>query len=123
MARWENAPGQGGITTQGDSFAELDAMITDAVNGFFEPAERPQRLRLHFVEDPIVALAPSGNLPDWLNTGDSSVLAGFPIPYSCRYFSATDLLRTFLSLESLPDPTLQPARAELLRTDSNLLTS
>ena len=57
VARWDDAPGQGGITTQGDSFAELDVMIADAVNGFFDPAERPQRVRLHFVEDPIVALA------------------------------------------------------------------
>ena len=57
VARWDDAPGRGGITTQGDSFAELDVMIADAVNGFFDPAERPQRVRLHFVEDPIVALA------------------------------------------------------------------
>ncbi len=57
VARWDDAPGKGGITTQGDSFAELDAMIADAVNGFFEPADRPQRARLHFVEDPVVALA------------------------------------------------------------------
>ena len=55
VARWDDAPG-GGITTQGDSFAELDAMIADAVNGYFEPAERPQRVRVHFVEDPLVSL-------------------------------------------------------------------
>ncbi|MCI0747365.1 MAG: hypothetical protein L0Y58_18320 [Verrucomicrobia subdivision 3 bacterium] len=36
---------------------ELDAMIADAVNGYFEPSERPQRVRLHFLEDPVVALA------------------------------------------------------------------
>ncbi|MGO9585964.1 MAG: hypothetical protein ACLP2Y_07210 [Limisphaerales bacterium] len=30
VARWD-APRGGGITTQGDSFAELDAMIADAV--------------------------------------------------------------------------------------------
>jgi len=56
VARWDDAPGKGGITTQGDSFAELDIMVADAVDGFFEPAERPQRVRLHFVEDLIVAL-------------------------------------------------------------------
>ena len=33
VARWDDAPGKGGITTQGDSFAELEAMIADAVNG------------------------------------------------------------------------------------------
>jgi hypothetical protein len=31
-------------------------MIADAVNGYFEPAERPQRVRLHFAKDPVVAL-------------------------------------------------------------------
>ena len=56
VARWD-APGGGGITTQGDSFAELDAMIADAVDGYFEPDQRPQRVRLHFVEDPILAIA------------------------------------------------------------------
>jgi len=48
---------KGGITTQGDSFAELDGMVADPVNGYFEPSERPQRVRLHFAEDPVVALA------------------------------------------------------------------
>lgn len=57
VARWDDALDKGGITTQGDSFAELDAMIADAVSGYFEPAERPRRVRLHFVEDPLVALA------------------------------------------------------------------
>lgn len=43
VARWDDAPGKGGITTQGDSFAELDAMVADAVNGYFalpQPAFR-----------------------------------------------------------------------------------
>jgi predicted RNase H-like HicB family nuclease len=57
VARWDDVAGQGGITTQGDSLAELHTMIADAVNGYFEPAQRPQRLRLHFVEDPVVALS------------------------------------------------------------------
>ena len=57
VARWDDRPGRGGITTQGDSFAELDTMIADAVNGYFEPAQRPQRVRMHFVEDPLVSLA------------------------------------------------------------------
>ena len=57
VARWDDAPGRGGITTQGDSFAELEGMVADAVSGYFEPAERPCRVRLHFVEDPVVSLA------------------------------------------------------------------
>ncbi len=56
VARWD-APGGGGITTQGDSFGELDAMIADAVEGFFVSAQRPKRVRLHFTEDPVVAIA------------------------------------------------------------------
>jgi predicted RNase H-like HicB family nuclease len=56
VARWDDLPGRGGITTQGDSLAELHAMVADAVAGYFEPEERPQRVRLHFVEDPVVSL-------------------------------------------------------------------
>jgi predicted RNase H-like HicB family nuclease len=57
VARWDPARGGGGITTQGDSFAELDAMIADAVGGCFEPKQRPKRIRLHFSHDPILAVA------------------------------------------------------------------
>ena len=56
VARWDTPRG-GGITTQGDSFAELDAMIADAVGGYFEPKQRPKRIRLHFSHDPILAVA------------------------------------------------------------------
>lgn len=56
IARWDDAAG-GGITTQGDTIAELEAMIRDAVIGyFFEQATTP-RVRLHFVEDPELAVA------------------------------------------------------------------
>ena len=51
------APRGGGITTQGDSFAELDAMIADAVNGYFDSGKRPKQIRLHFSKDPILAIA------------------------------------------------------------------
>jgi len=56
IARWD-APEGGGITTQGDSFGELDAMITDAVEGYFEPDQRPKQVRLHFSQDPVLAVA------------------------------------------------------------------
>jgi predicted RNase H-like HicB family nuclease len=46
VARWD-APRGGGITTQGDSFPELDVMIADAVGGYFEPEQRPRRIRLN----------------------------------------------------------------------------
>jgi predicted RNase H-like HicB family nuclease len=57
VARWDAPSGGGGIATQGDSFAELDAMIADAVGGYFEPKQRPKRIRLHFSQDPILAIA------------------------------------------------------------------
>jgi predicted RNase H-like HicB family nuclease len=56
VARWDEPKG-GGITTQGDTLAELQNMIADAINGYFEPSMKPSRVRLHFLQDPIVALA------------------------------------------------------------------
>ena len=51
VARWDD-PAGGGITTQGDSFGDLDAMVRDAVEGYFADREKPERIRLHFVSDP-----------------------------------------------------------------------
>jgi predicted RNase H-like HicB family nuclease len=56
VARWDDPQG-GGITTQGDSLAELHSMIADAVAGYFEVEAQPRRVRLHFTEDPVLALA------------------------------------------------------------------
>ena len=56
VARWDDPIG-GGIMTQGDSFAELDAMVRDAVEGCFADRVRPAAERLHFVEDPVLAVA------------------------------------------------------------------
>lgn len=50
-------PAGGGICTQGDSFAELDHMLRDAVEGYFADREMPDRIRLHFVRDPELAVA------------------------------------------------------------------
>ena len=44
VARWD-APDGGGIATESDSLAGLDAMITDAAGGYFEPDQRPRRVR------------------------------------------------------------------------------
>jgi predicted RNase H-like HicB family nuclease len=57
VARWDDLPGRGGITTQGDSFGDLQSMVADAVNGYFEASERPGRVRMHFAEDPVLNLA------------------------------------------------------------------
>jgi predicted RNase H-like HicB family nuclease len=56
VARWDE-PKRGGITTKGDTLADLQAMIADAVSGYFNPSAKPSRLRLHFVQDPVVAIA------------------------------------------------------------------
>jgi len=56
---WQETSDLGGITTKGDSFAELDAMITDAVEGYFEPPPRQQKVRLHIIENPTF----SGSIP------------------------------------------------------------
>ncbi len=56
VARW-NDPTGGGITTQGNSFAELDAMVLDAVGGYFADAPKPVTVRLHFVDDPVLTVA------------------------------------------------------------------
>lgn len=47
VGRWD-APTGGGICTQGDSFAELQDMVTDAVRGYFDGETLPDRLGLHF---------------------------------------------------------------------------
>ena len=57
VARWDDVPGAGGITTQGDTLGELHSMIAEAVSGYFDAGQRPRRVRLHFTEAPIVSLA------------------------------------------------------------------
>ena len=56
VARWDDPKG-GGITTQGDTLAELQSMVADAVSGYFDGAGAPARVKLHFVQDPIIAVA------------------------------------------------------------------
>ena len=56
VARWDD-PAGGGIATQGDSFGDLDVMLRDAVEGYFIDKPRPDRIQLHFIEDPELAVA------------------------------------------------------------------
>ena len=56
VARWDD-PNGGGITTQGETLAELQSMVADAVGGYFDAGEAPASVRLHFVTDPIIAVA------------------------------------------------------------------
>ena len=55
VARWDD-PAGGGIITQGDSFGELDVMLRDAVEGYFHGTTCPERIQLHFIEDPELAV-------------------------------------------------------------------
>lgn len=56
VARWDD-PSGGGITTQGDTLAELQSMVSDAVSGYFDEGKAPTRVRLHFMHDPVFAVA------------------------------------------------------------------
>jgi hypothetical protein len=56
VARWDD-PAGGGISTQSDTFAELQDVVTDAVRGYFDGTTMPDRLRLHFTQDPVLAVA------------------------------------------------------------------
>lgn len=56
VARWDD-PGGGGICTQGESIADLETMLRDAVAGYFADKEKPTRIQLHFVEDPQLVMA------------------------------------------------------------------
>jgi predicted RNase H-like HicB family nuclease len=56
IARWDDPKG-GGITTQGDTIAELESMVRDAVIGYFGGESAMPRVRLHFIEDPELAVA------------------------------------------------------------------
>lgn len=46
-----------GIVTQGDSLAELRAMVLDAVRCHFDEGERPATVRLHLVQDEVLPVA------------------------------------------------------------------
>jgi predicted RNase H-like HicB family nuclease len=46
VARWDDLPEKGGITTQGETLSELEEMIADAVSGYFDSPDRPQKVNL-----------------------------------------------------------------------------
>lgn len=56
-ASWD-APGDtGGITTQGTDLRDLQDQIAEAVSVHFDEGTAPSRIRLHFVNDPILVHA------------------------------------------------------------------
>ncbi|MCL6562456.1 MAG: 2-oxoisovalerate dehydrogenase [Firmicutes bacterium] len=44
------------IFTQGDSEAEVERNVKEAVRCHFEPEERPKVVRLHYVRDVVISL-------------------------------------------------------------------
>jgi predicted RNase H-like HicB family nuclease len=57
VAAWDEPDGNGGITTQGHDLSELQAMVREAVLCHFDEGKAPKRIRLHFVNDPVLATA------------------------------------------------------------------
>lgn len=55
VARWDDPVG-GGICTQGESIADLEGMVRDAVEAYFAEGGMPLRVHLHFVEDPLLVV-------------------------------------------------------------------
>lgn len=53
VASWD-APGGGGITTQGKDLRDLQEQLTEAVHCHFDKGEIPHRIRLHFAADPVL---------------------------------------------------------------------
>jgi hypothetical protein len=54
IASWDAPNGLGGITTQGKDLGDLRTQIIDAVACHFDEGGIPRRIRLHFVNDPIL---------------------------------------------------------------------
>ena len=57
VASWDDPQGKGGITTQGNNLTELQANIREAVQCHFDSGKAPKVIRLHFVTDPVLAVA------------------------------------------------------------------
>jgi len=57
VASWDDPSGFGGLTTQAYKLSELEENILDAIAVHFDPEELPSRVRLHFVDDPVLAAA------------------------------------------------------------------
>lgn len=55
VAVWD-APERGGLTTQASDLTELQANVAEAVRCHFDEGKGPSRIRLHFVQDPEVAV-------------------------------------------------------------------
>jgi predicted RNase H-like HicB family nuclease len=56
-ASWVAPRGQGGITAQGKDLRELEQNVREAVRCHFEDGKLSGRIRLHFVNDAVLATA------------------------------------------------------------------
>ena len=57
VASWDDPRGLGGLTTQAERLSDLESNIREAIAVHFEPEELPRKVRLHFVDDPVLAAA------------------------------------------------------------------
>ena len=65
VASWDSSGSTEGITTQGEDLRDLQQQVSEAVSVHFDEGQSPLRIRLHFVNDPILvqALNSLGTLP------------------------------------------------------------
>ncbi len=56
VASWDAPIHGGGITTQADSLDQLQREVVDAVRCYFDEGELPERVRLHFQDDPSLSV-------------------------------------------------------------------
>jgi predicted RNase H-like HicB family nuclease len=54
VASWDSPDGSGGITTQGRDLQDLQQQVSEAVATHFDEGQAPRRIRLHFVNDPVL---------------------------------------------------------------------
>ena len=57
VASWDAPDGSGGITTQGRDLQDLQQQVSEAVATHFDEGQAPRRIRLHFVNDPVLIQA------------------------------------------------------------------
>jgi len=57
VASWDAPGNSGGITTQGRDLQDLQQQVSEAVEAHFDEGQVPRRIRLHFVNDPVLIQA------------------------------------------------------------------
>ena len=55
VASWDARGGKGGITTQGRDLGDLQHNVREAVRCYFDEGKAPLTIRLHFINDPVLA--------------------------------------------------------------------